>query len=245
MPSNSPAPGGSDGDRNIVEPNVTAFVDINDWDLRAEALGGNSYSLVAGYAAKLAEHLGRLRADDRAATLIIPINERAQDDTRANAVSLATVSVDPTSLTTELASARAAIGQAIRTARESPDEALQLLPLIPFVPKRAVKRVADAAFGFAADLPVQCSNFGDLPLEIGRPDGTDAEYVLLRGLDRQVTQQVLEERLGLLNVVSGRLGGRIIITVGGYQPGGDNSKSRWRELAAKTLAEFGLTGEIV
>jgi hypothetical protein len=234
-----------DGGRTVVEPNVTVFVDLDAWDLRAEALGGNSYSLVAGYAAKLADHLGRLRADDRAATLIIPVNERVQNDTRANAVSLATVSVDPASVTTDLVSARAAIGQAIKMARESPDEALQLLPLIPFVPKRAVKRVADAAFGFSADLPVSCSNFGELPLEIGRPDGTDAEYVLLRGLDREVTQEVLEERLGLLNVVSGRLGNKISITVGGYQPGGDNSKPRWRELAAKTLAEFGLTGEIV
>ena len=201
--------GGDDGDCKVVEPIVTIFVDLDDWDVRAEALGGNSYSLVAGFAAKLAERMGRLRADDGAATLIIPVNERTLDDTRANAVSLATVSVDPTSVTTDLSGARIAIRQALKEAREAPDETLQLLPLIPWIPKRAVKRLADAAFGFNADLPVSCSNFGDIPPEIGRPDGTDAEYVILRGLDRDVTQQVLEQRGGLLNVVSGRIGGKI------------------------------------
>ncbi|CNK78347.1 Uncharacterised protein [Mycobacterium tuberculosis] len=34
------------------------------------------------------------------------------------------------------------------------------------------------------------------------------------------------------------------ISVVAYQPGGENSKSALRELAARTLAEFGLTGVI-
>ena len=234
-----------DGDCHVVVPVITAYIDLDDWDARAEALGGNSHSLVAGFAAKIAERMGRLRADDGAATLIIPINERTLDDTRANAVSLATVSIDPGKVTTDLSGARDAIRQARKSARDVPDEALQLLPLTPWIPKRAVKRLADTAFGFTADLPVTCSNFGDLPAEIGRPDGTDAEYVLLRGLDRHVTRQVLEQRGGLLNVVSWRLGGKLYITVGGYQPGAENSQPRLRELTAQALAEFHLTGVTV
>lgn len=236
---------GGDDDCHVVVPITTMFIDLDDWDGRAKSLGGNSYSLVAGFAAKFAERMGRLRADDGAATLIIPINERTLDDTRANAVSLATVSIDPTPVTRDLTGARDAIRQARKSAREVPDEALQLLPLIPFVPKRAVKRVADAAFGFTADMPVSCSNFGDIPSEIGRPDGTDAEYVVLRGLDRHVTRRVLEERGGLLNVVSGRMSGKISITVGGYQPGEQNSLPYLRELATRTLADFNLTGVMV
>lgn len=236
---------GDDSDRHVVVPIVTVFMDIDDWDARAKALGGNSYSLVAGFAAKIAERMGRLRVDDGAATLIIPINERTLDDARANAVSLATVSIDPGPVTADLSGARDAIRQARQSAREMPDAALALLPLIPFVPKRAVKRVADAAFGFSADVPVTCSNFGEIPAEIGRPDGTDAEYVVLRGLDRHVTRQVLEDRGGLLNVVSGRLNGKLSITVGAYQPGAQNSKLRLRELAAQTLADFNLTGVMV
>jgi hypothetical protein len=244
-PQSTAAAFGDDGDCHFVVPIVTMFMDVDEWDLRAKALGGNSYSLVAGFAAKIAGRVGRVRADDGAATLIIPINERTLDDTRANAVSLATVSIDPAPVTRDLTGARDAIREARKLAREMPDEALQLLPLIPFVPKRAVKRVADAAFGFSADLPVTCSNFGDIPPEIGRADGTDAEYVVLRGLDRHVTRRVLEERGGLLNVVSGRMNGKISVTVGAYQPGGENSMAHLRELVAQTLAEFNLTGVMV
>jgi hypothetical protein len=232
-----------DDDRYVVEPAITICIDLDDWDDRAEALGGTSHSLVAGFAARLAGRMGRLRADDGAVSLLVPINVRTDGDTRANAVSLANVSLDPAQVTTDLSAVRVAIRQALKTAREVPDETLQLLPLIPFIPKRGVKRLADMAFGFA-DLPLSCTNLGDLDPAVGRPDGTDAEYVILRGLDRQITQQDLERRRGLLTVVSGRIGGKISLAVIAYQPGVANSKPRLRELAKDTLAEFDLTGVI-
>jgi len=236
---------GDGGDRPVVVPAISIFVDAQDWDARAEALGGNSYSLVAGLAAKFAERMGRLRADDGAASLIIPVNDRTLEDTRANAVVLANVTIDPTQVTTDLSGARVSLKQALKTAREVPDETMRLLPLIPLIPKRAVERLADAAFGLSADLPVSCSNLGELPPEIGRLDGTDAEYLILRGIDRRVTRNVLEQRRGLLTLVSGRVGPKISIGVIAYQPGGKNSKSQLRELAAHTLAEFDLTGVII
>jgi hypothetical protein len=98
-------------------------------------------------------------------------------------------------------------------------------------------------FGFD-DLPVSCSNLGDVDAVVARADGTDAEYVMLRGVDRHVTGQFLERRGGLLTVLAGRIGGRLSITVVAYQPGGRNSKPHLRELAANTLADFGLTGAI-
>jgi hypothetical protein len=233
------------GDDPVVVPAINIFVDVEVWDARAEALGGNSYSLVAGLAAKFAERMGRLRADDGAASLIIPINDRTLDDTRANAVVLANASIDPTRVTTDLSSTREALKQAVRTAREVPDETLQLLPLIPLIPKRAVAQLADVAFGLSADLPVSCSNLGELPPEIGRLDGTDAEYVIVRGIDRRVTRRVLDQRGGLLTLVSGRVGPKISLAVIAYQPGATNSKAQLRELAAHTLAEFDLTGVII
>jgi hypothetical protein len=45
-------------------------------------------------------------------------------------------------------------------------------------------------------------------------------------------------------VLSGRLSGKIFISVGAYQPGAKNTKAALRELAEHTLAEFDLTGEI-
>ena len=45
-------------------------------------------------------------------------------------------------------------------------------------------------------------------------------------------------------MVSSRIGGKISISLGAYQPGAENSKRHLRELAAHTLAEFDLTGVI-
>ena len=191
-----PAPVVGNGAKsNVVLPNVAVYIDLDHWDARAKALGGNGYSLMAGIAAKLAERTGRCRAGDGAVTLLVPVSERTLDDTRANAVALANAAVDPTLVTTDLSGTRQALSQAVKTAREVPDEALQLLPLTPFVPKRAVRGGADAMFGFGADLPVSCSNLGGLPAEIGRPDGTDAEYVMLRGIDRYVSRKTLEGKI--------------------------------------------------
>ncbi len=234
---------GAEGDqlRDVVAPAISIHVDLDDWDARARTLGGNSYSLLAGFAAKLGERLGRRCADHRGVTLVIAVSDRGENDTRANALSSVNVSVDPSQVTTDLSSTRVTIRHALKALREKPDERLQILPLIPFVPMRAVKPVADLVFG-PADLPVSCSNFGDIDVAVGRPDGTDAEFVFLRGLNRHVPRQVLEQRGGFLSLVSGRIGGKIAITVSAYQPGATNSKPRLRELAAQTLAEFNLTG---
>ena len=52
---------------------------------------------------------------------------------------------------------------------------LQFVWLTPFTPKRAWKRMADAAIA-DPDLPVFCSNLGDLGSVVYRLDGADAEY---------------------------------------------------------------------
>lgn len=239
-PTTAPADG---GDRHVVAPATTCYVDLDNWDACANSLGGTSYSLVAGFAAKLAERIGRRRARDGAVSLLVPISDRAPDDTRANAASLATITIDPTPVTTDLSGARAEIKRALTALRETPDETLQLLPLTPFIPKFAVKRGSGVVFGFD-DLPVSCSNLGEVDPVVARADGTDAEYVMLRGVDRHVTRQFLEQRGGLLTVLAGRIGGKISITVVAYQPGAENTKPQLRELAAQTLAEFGLTGVI-
>jgi hypothetical protein len=224
-------------------PAIVIYVDLDDWDARAKALGGNGHSLVAGLAAKLGERMGRRRADGNV-TLLIPTSDRTENDARRNAEILASISVDPTQVTTDLTVAKNAVRQGLKSAREVPDQPLELLPLIPFVPKRAVQKGGDAIFGFAADLPVSSSNLGDLESAIGSVDGTEAEYVILRGVAGHITRRALEERRGLLTLVGGRICGKMSISVIAYQPGGDNSKAHLRELAAHALAEFGLTGVI-
>ncbi|BBY61244.1 hypothetical protein [Mycolicibacterium sarraceniae] len=241
-----PVPTSVGGSDDVVKTAFsTALIDIGDWDSRAERLGGNHFSLVAGFAGKLAEILGRTRATDGAVTLMIPVSERADaDDTGGNVVTIAKVTFDPGPVAKDLSGARTAIKQGLATAREKPDEMVELLPLIPFLPKRAMARMADMAFSFTDDVPVNCSNLGDVPDILLSVDGTVAERFYFRGIDRNLTRGVLERRHGLMTVASMRLGGKVILPVMSYLPGADNSRARLREVIAQTLAEFQLSNVI-
>ncbi len=239
-----PAPVTHAGDVAHV-PSASIFIPIEQWDGKAEALGGNYFSFVAGFAGKLAENLRRTRASDGAVTLMIPVNDRGDfNDTGGNVVSIANVSFAPAGVTADLTGPRGAIRDALKTAREVPDEMVELLPLIPFVPKRGIAKMVNVAFGFTTDLPVSVSNLGDLPADMMKADGTEAQYLCFRGVDRQVSRQTLDSRGGILTVAAGRISGKVVITVISYQPGQENTQRGLREVIAHTLGEFGLSGEI-
>lgn len=242
----APAPAAAPADnRHVAVPSVVIFVDVADWDAKAESIGGNSYSLLAGFAAKLAEHLGRRRSSDGRVSLLIAINLRESlVDDRALAMAFANASVDPTTVTSDLAEARTAVREAREKAKSEPDPTMELLPLIPWLPDRAVKGLVGLLFSYSEDLPVSCSNLGDLPPDLARVDGTPAQYVFMRGLDTNVTADDLQRSHGQLVVVSSRINGTISISVEAYQLGAENTKVRLHELAERTLADFGLRGTV-
>ena len=244
----SPAPAivalrGGDDDEVVVVPWVSIYINLDVWDARAKALGGTSNTLAAGLAAKFGERMGRRRADDGTVTLQLLISERAEGDTRAVAVSFPRVVVDPTRVTTDLRGARAAVKQALKTQRETPDESSHVASLTPFTPTRALKRLVGGALT-DPDRPVLCSHLGDTPPGARGIDGTDAEYVTARGIGQHLTRRWLERSGGQMILQSARFPDTISITVQAYQPGTENTKPALRELAAQTLAEFGLTGKI-
>ncbi|MDP4960545.1 MAG: hypothetical protein NWR02_03105, partial [Mycobacterium sp.] len=231
--------------RHVVVPSVAIYMDIPEWDAKAESLGGNSYSLLAGFAAKLGEHLGRRRASDGAVTLTIAINLRESlDDDRALAMAFASASVDPTKVALDLTEARNAVRESRERAKSEPDPAMEIMPLIPWLPRGAVKGVADLLFAYSEDLPISCSNLGDLPEDLARPDGSPADYVFIRALDSDVTLGELQRSHGQLVVVSGRINGKISISVEAYQLGAENTKARLRGVVQQTLAEFGLSAVV-
>lgn len=242
----APVTAAGTADRPVLVPSSSVFLDIGEWDATAARLGGNSFSLAAGFAGRLAQNLGRVRASDGIVTLMIPVNERADlEDTGGNVVSIANVSFDPATVTADLTGPRSAIRDGLKKAREQPDEMVELLPLIPLVPKRGLAKTVDVAFGFSVDVPVSCSNLGDLPADIMRVDGAPADHLIFRGVDRNVTRSALDRRGGLLTVASGRMAGEIVLSVMSYQPGGDNTQDGLRAVIRRTLDEFGLTGEMV
>ncbi len=228
-------------DEAVVVPAVSVVVDIESWDGAAEDIGGNSHSLFAGFAAGLAQRMGRCRADGTV-DLVLALTDRTLDDSRANALRFAGVNVDPTATAASLTEARGAIRSAVTTLRDQPDETFALQPLTPFIPKRAVRGMGATVFG---DLPVSCSSVGELP-EVGlQVDGTVAEHGYLRAVDQNVRRSEIERGGGQLVLVAGRVGGKMNIGVAAYQAGAINTKPRLRGLATEVLAEFGLTGEIL
>lgn len=148
-------------------------------------------------------------------------------------------------MTTDLRGARAAIKQALKALHETPDEVSQLAPLAPLTPKRTWKRGVEASLN-DPDLPVVYSNLGDAGLLVSALDGTHCEYAWARGTRQNETRQSLERAGGHMEVVACRTPGfgKIYITVVAYQPGADNTKAALRELGARTLAAFGLTGDV-
>ena len=225
---------------NLLVPAIWAFIDAAEFEGRAKALGGNSYALIAGFAARLSERMGRFSEAEGVVPLVVPINDRTLEDTRANAVLIGDARVNPKGVTEDLTETRAIIKEALRKIREEPDEKLELLPLTPFVPKRAVTQAADIAVGFG-ELPVFCSNLGTLPDDLARVDGTPAEYLMARGVDGQVPRAVMEHRKGILTVISMQVIGRVSMAIIGYQPGAENTKATLRAHVEATLAEFGLS----
>lgn len=245
-PGSAPALDDPALDRVVDIPSVIATVDTATWDARAHALQGNSYALVAGVAAKLAEHLGRRRESDGTVTLVIAGNGRGStDDDRALAMTFANAVLDPDQVTKDLTAARDSIRTAREQAKERPDRTSELYPLVAWSPRRTATAVAGLMFSYADSLPSSCSNLGDIPGHLANLDGTPAEHLVARSVDQNVTLRDLYRSHGTLVVVSGRVNGRIWIAVEAYELGADNSRTRLRRILEQTLVEFGVDGEFL
>lgn len=233
------------GNHHVVVPGTWVLIDSADWDARAAALGGASNTLATGLAAKLGEHLGRRHPDDGTVKMQVIVSDRTEDDTRAVAVSFARVGIDPTDVTKDLSTARSAIKEALKTLRDTPDEASPLLPLTPFTPKRTWKQLMEWAMD-DPDQPAVISNFGDVGSAVTCPDGTQCQAAWARGTNQHITEDRLERTGGLLQVLFGRLPtvNKISMSIQAYQPGGVTTKAELRDLVVSTLAEFDLSGEI-
>jgi len=225
-------------DERIMLPSATAFIDASEWDARAQSLGGTSNALLAGLAADAAQRMGRVTAGEGAVLLSIPVNERTDGDTRANAVTNVDVTVDPTNATADLRGIRTAIKQALIQHNEVPDERLALLPIVPLVPKRLMKRMVSVATGNAAS--VVSSNLGEVPSQVTRPDGTDADYTTARSVYPGMTRATMQRTGGVLGFISGRVNGKVGISVLSYQPGRPNSDAELRQTLTSTFAAFSL-----
>jgi hypothetical protein len=226
-------------DEIITLPTAAFFLDADEWESRAQSLGGTSNTLLAGVATRLAQRVGRVDADGSVA-LALPVSERTADDTRANAVTMVDITVDPAAAATDLREIRAATKQALIRHREVPDERRTLLPLVPLLPERLIKRMVGVATGGATNVVV-ASNIGAAPPAANRPDGTDADYVALLSRYPGLTRAMVDQLGGLMVVHSATVHRQVFISVLAYQPGRLISNDDLRQHVSSALSEFSLT----
>jgi hypothetical protein len=237
-----PRPRTGGEDQPAVVPSLTACVDPAEWSERAKGLGGNSLFLLAGFAARLGVRMGRVR-DDGSVTLSFPMSDRTENDTRGNALVFLVVSVDPTHLSSNLREIRIKIRRALADLSETSEELLGPLPLTSFTPKWVARRAVGMGLG-AAGLPIGCSDLGDLDPQANRADGADADDMYGRLIEPGISKATLDRIGGQLFVASGRVHGKVWITVNAHLNGRTNSQDALREDLSRTFAEFNLTAEI-
>lgn len=227
--------------QEVVVPNVVAFFDLAHWDERARTLGGTSNSLFAALGARLG--LLRGRVDDAGMVrLSLPVSERDDGDTRANALTEASVKVDPVKVTTDLGDVRRDVKQTLTKLAETPNELLGPLALVPLTPAVLVRRLEGMVQQVGS--PVGCSNLGEFELETNRPDGSDADYLAMRLLEPRVTTDVLDRMGGLLFLGCGRVHGRVFLTASSWVVGGPNTTDALRVSLRRTLADLQLNGTV-
>ncbi|MCV7361092.1 hypothetical protein H7K19_05955 [Mycolicibacterium neworleansense] len=225
-------------DESIRVPMATVLVDAGEWDSRAEALGGTSNTLLVGLAARLAHRAGRVGADG-SVIVTMPVNQRADGDTRANARSSVALSVDPALATTDLREIRASVKQALIRHGEVPDEELAVNAIIPLLPKRflgATSRVGSVN-------QVGSSNLGVVNPAASRADGTDADYFAVKVLPHLgLTEAMLHRFGGTQSFLSGRANGQVFVSAHSYLPDRVNTNERLKQDLSQALNDFSLTG---
>jgi diacylglycerol O-acyltransferase len=236
-----PSPARLDGAQPVTVPSVMAQIDEAQWQSRMESLGGTSNSLFAGIGARLGQLFGRVD-DAGLVRLQFPVSERTEGDTRANALTGMTLMIDPANVTTSLRDVRAELKRNLAALSEARFELLGPVALAPLVPAGLARRLEGLALGAGA--PVGCSNLGKLDAPVNRPDGTDAEYIVVRQIESKTTAEILDRLGGTLFVASAQVNGKVSLSLAAWRPGGPNGKDQLKAAVAQVLDEFGLTATI-
>lgn len=232
------APGGAD--RPVTPATVTVYAAAEQWDARAGELGGTATSLFIGVACRLASRLGWVD-DDGLVRIAVPVNERVDGDTRGNALTQVSVTVDPDEVRRDLRTVRADLKAALSNLGEAPDEMLTPLPLIPLVPKAVVRRLGGMVISRGV---IGSSNLGEFDPAVNRPDGTDAAYFAVRLAERPTLAEI--RRAGGLTfpVVTGRVNGTVFISCGFTNAEGTTTRAELLAAVDETLADFGVSARV-
>lgn len=226
-----------DDTKLVAAPMVAVFIDERLWLERVEALGGTSNSLFAGIAARIGQLVGRVDGNGMV-KLSMPVSERTEGDTRGNALTGMMVTVDPRGVATSLSGIRAELKKNLADLSENGLDLLGPLALTPLVPVRLARRLEGMALG--SDAPVGCSNLGQVPAAVNRPDGTDAEFMIARQGESRITAEILDRLGGMLFLASLRANGKVSLSVTSWKAGGPNTRDELATWVRTALDDFGL-----
>lgn len=229
-------------DQTVVFPSAFIRVPTLVWDAKARSRGAGRLTLLAAITAAFAEALGRVRGDD--VTLLFPVNQReGLSHTGGNDVALATLKVRVDELRGRLDALQRRLQATLLRTRRKPNRLAAMLPLVPFVPRRAFSAASHLALGALADLPVTCSNLGDLPSDVFQIDGNASDRICFRGIDRPVARRAIEARQGVATLFAGVIPGFVALSFVAYQPGVVTEPRHLRALVKGLLADYELAGE--
>ena len=185
------------------------------------SLGGTRNSLFAGIAAKLGQILGRVD-DGGLVRLQFPVSERTEGDTRANALTGMTLIIDPADVTASLRGVRAELKRSLAALCEARFELLGPVALAPLIPVGLARRLEGMALGVGARSAAPTS--GNWTRPVNRPDGTDAEFLVVRQIESRTTADILDRLGGTLFLASGQVDGKVSLSLSSWRPGGPNSE---------------------
>ena len=228
-------------ERTVVFPTVFMRIPAAEWDMTAKRLGANRFTFLTAMTAAFGEALGRVRGEE--VTLLVPVNQReglAVDG--GNCVTLATLKVANAESRGSLRPLQRRLQETLVRSRREPDPMAALLPLAPFVPKRAFRAAGAMALGALSELPVTCSHLGNWPVEALCIDGSAADLFCLRGIDRGVTVRNMEARQGVASLIAAATPDFLLLNFVAYQPGRVTGRQQLQALVEDLLARYGLTG---
>lgn len=228
-------------------PAVAISISAHDWADCAKRLGGRPSTLLPGFVARLATHMGRYRASDGMVSLLVPIDRRhGLKDERAWAIEFASISLAPDGLASDLRPVSAPMMAILRAAKENRTDPLaSLLPALSWLPAEATTALVNRMFAYGDSPPVSCSNLGRLTDALACIDGAPCTRLLPRAVDVDVTLRDLQRTHGHLVVVASRYREAVSLCIEACQmePGPTNTE-HLRHMTLRTLAEFGLKAEI-
>lgn len=231
----------ADAETTVAVPTLAVHVDLAEFDSVATALGGTRNVLFAAVAARLGRLIGRVDGAGRA-MLSFPVSERVPGDTTGNALNTITVLVDPAAVLGDLGTLRGDLKRALVTMAENRAALMAPLPLTPFVPRVLVRRLEKMVLKVGG--PIGCSNLGELPDAVNRPDGAHADHFDARLVEPGVTAADFADRGGLLWLAVAFLHGRMSLNIRSWTVDGPNSTAALSDTVVKAFAEFGLSATV-